>query len=346
MSEQDHLLIRAAFKQPIERTPVWVMRQAGRYLSEYCEVRKRAGSFLELCYNHELAAEVSIQPLDLIGVDAVIMFSDILTPFVGMGLELNFDNGPKFNNPVRTENDIKKLILPKPDENTPFVGRLLTLLKKEVKNRVPIIGFAGAPFTMACYAVEGGSSKLFSRLKTLFFNEPQLAHQLMDKLTSMTIDYLNYQIEHGAQMVQLFDTWAGVLSVDDYRELVLPYVQKTFSSLKKRGEVPGVYYINGGHHQLEMMAETGADVVGLDWMADLKKVRQMIGAKVALQGNLDPNVLFCSPEVIRTRVKAILAKFGSASGHIFNLGHGIDKNVNPDHLRVMVQAVKDYSLRD
>lgn len=345
MSEQEHLLIRAAFKKPIERTPVWVMRQAGRYLSEYRAVREKAGDFLGLCYNHELAAEVSIQPLDLIGVDAVIMFSDILTPLVGMGLDLNFDGGPKFNNPVRNLDDINKLILPEPDENTPFVGKILRLLRKEIGDRVPVIGFAGAPFTLACYAVEGGSSKIFSKIKTLFFNEAKLAHQLMDKLTSMTIDYLNYQIENGAQMVQLFDTWAGILSVDDYQELVFPYVQRVFSSLNKKNEVPGVYYINGGHHHLELMAETGADVVGLDWMADLGSAKKLIGDKVSLQGNLDPNVLFCSPEVIQARVKNILDKFGPQSGHIFNLGHGIDKDVNPDHLRTMVKAVKEYSRR-
>ncbi|MCP4298156.1 MAG: uroporphyrinogen decarboxylase [Proteobacteria bacterium] len=345
MSEQEHLLLRAAFKKPIERTPVWVMRQAGRYLSEYREVREKAGDFLGLCYNHELAAEVSIQPLDLIGVDAVIMFSDILTPLVGMGLDLNFDEGPKFNNPVRSGDDIRRLILPVPDENTPFVGKILRLLRKEVGNRAPVIGFAGAPFTLACYAVEGGSSKLFSTIKTLFFNEPKLAHQLMDKLTSMTIDYLNYQIENGAQMVQLFDTWAGILSEDDYKEMVFPYVQKVFASLDKQGEVPRVYYINGGHHHLVQMANSGADVVGLDWMSDLGSVKDLIGEKVALQGNLDPNVLFCAPEVIQTRVKQILDKFGPQSGHIFNLGHGIDKNVDPDHLRVMVNTVKEYSRR-
>ncbi len=345
MSEQEHLLLRAAFKKPIERTPVWVMRQAGRYLSEYREVREKAGDFLGLCYNHELAAEVSIQPLDLIGVDAVIMFSDILTPLVGMGLDLNFDDGPKFNNPVRCGDDIKKLVLPEPDENTPFVGKILRLLRKEVGNRAPVIGFAGAPFTLACYAVEGGSSKLFSTIKTLFFNEPKLAHQLMDKLTSMTIDYLNYQIENGAQMVQLFDTWAGILSEDDYNEMVFPYVQKVFSSLDKQGEVPRVYYINGGHQHLAQMAKSGADVVGLDWMSDLGSVKDLIGEKVALQGNLDPNILFCAPEVIQNRVRQILDKFGPQSGHIFNLGHGIDKNVDPDHLRVMVNTVKEYSRR-
>jgi len=306
MSKQEHLLIRAAFKKPIERTPVWVMRQAGRYLSEYRAVRKQAGDFLSLCYNPELAAEVSIQPLELVGVDAVIMFSDILTPLVGMGLDLNFDQGPKFSNPIATERDIQNLKLPDPDESTPYVGQVLRLLRKEVGDRAPVIGFAGAPFTLACYAVEGGASKLFQKIKALFFNEPKLAHQLMEKLTTMTISYLNYQIENGAQMVQLFDTWAGIFSPDDYRTFVFPYVQKIFAGLDKQGEVPRVYYINGGHHLLPFMADSGADVVGLDWMTDLGETKKLIGHKVALQGNLDPNILLCSPEVIRQKVKEIL----------------------------------------
>ncbi|MDH5560446.1 MAG: uroporphyrinogen decarboxylase [Deltaproteobacteria bacterium] len=345
MSQREHLLVRAAFKQEIERTPVWVMRQAGRYLKEYREVREKAGSFLNLCMHTEMAAEVSIQPLDLIGVDAVIMFSDILTPLIGMGMDLNFDNGPKFNNPVRNEADIDALKLPDPDESTPYVGSILRLLRSEIKDRAPVIGFAGAPFTLASYMVEGGSSKLFQVVKTLFFNRPDLARKLMKKLTRMTIDYLNYQIENGAQMVQLFDTWAGIFSVDDFREFIFPSIQEIFAGLNDQGKVPRVYYINGGHHLLKLAAQSGADVVGLDWRPDLGETKRLIGDQVALQGNLDPNVLFCEPEVIKAKVKEILDKFGPQSGHIFNLGHGIDKEVNPDHLRVMVQAVKDLSVR-
>ncbi|MDX2469871.1 MAG: uroporphyrinogen decarboxylase [SAR324 cluster bacterium] len=340
-----HLLIKAAYKQPIERTPVWVMRQAGRYLPEYRATRAQAGDFLSLCKNPELAAEVTIQPLDLIGVDAVIMFSDILTPLEGMGIDLTFNPAPKIANPVRTAADIEKLRLPHPDDNVPYVGKVLDILTKELKDRAPVIGFAGAPFTLACYAVEGGGSKLFSKTKALFFDQPKVAHKLMEKLTSMTIDYLNYQIEHGANMVQLFDTWAGILCPDDYNEFIFPYIQQIFAGLDKKGEVPQAYYINGGHQHLAKMAETGADVIGLDWMADMGQAKSLIGNKVALQGNLDPNVLFASPEVIRAKVKSILDKFGPESGHIFNLGHGIDKEVNPDHLREMVKAVKELSVR-
>jgi len=341
----EHLIINAAYKRPIERTPVWAMRQAGRYLAEYRETRAKAGNFLALCKNVELAAEVSIQPLDLIGVDGVIMFSDILTPLEGMGLELSFNPSPKFANPIRTQADIDNLKTPDPDESTPYVGKILNLLQKEVAGRVPIIGFCGAPFTLACYAVEGQGSKLFSKTKSMFFDQPAMAHQLMEKLTTMTIDYLNYQIENGAQMVQMFDTWAGTLSPDDFDQFVFPYVQRIFAGLKGKGTVPQVYYINGGSHLLSRMADSGCDVVGLDWMCDLKEAKDLIGHKVALQGNLDPNILFANQGVIRSKVKSLLDKFGPESGHIFNLGHGIDKEVHPDHLRAMVNAVKEMSVR-
>lgn len=345
MTEQKHLLLRAAFKQPVERTPVWVMRQAGRYLPEYRATRAKAGSFLKLCKNVELAAEVTLQPLDIIGLDAVILFSDILTPLEGMGMELSFNPSPKFANPVRTAADIENLRIPDPDEGTPYVGKILQLLTKEVNGRVPIIGFAGAPFTLACYAVEGEGSKLFSITKSLFFDQPELAAKLMEKLTEMTINYLNYQIDSGAQMIQLFDTWAGSLSPDHYKRFVFPYVQRIFAGLKGKGEIPRCYYINGGAHLHELMAQTGADVVGLDWMADLGEAKAKIGGQVAIQGNLDPNILFASPEAIRAEVKAILDKWGPDTGHIFNLGHGIDKNVNPEHLKAMVAAVKELSVR-
>ncbi|MGK0289023.1 MAG: uroporphyrinogen decarboxylase [bacterium] len=346
MSSEEPLLIRAAFKKPIERTPIWVMRQAGRYLSEYREVRKKAGGFLEMCKNVDYSTEVSIQPLDLIGVDAVIMFSDILTPLMGMGMDLVFDGGPKINNPIRTASDVENLLNPPPDENTPYVGKILQALRKEVGDRAPVIGFAGAPFTLASYMIEGAGSKNFHKIKKMLFDAPEVAHALMERLTGMTIDYLNYQIENGAQMVQLFDTWAGILSVDDYNEFVFPYVSRIFGSLNQQGVVPRVYYINGGAHLLERMADTGADMVGLDWRTDLATAKSKIGKKVALQGNLDPNILFAQPDVIRAKARGILDKFGSESGHVFNLGHGIDKEVNPDHLRILVDEVKKYSVRE
>lgn len=343
--ENEPLLIRAAFKKPVERTPVWVMRQAGRYLAEYRAVRKKAGDFLTMCYTPEYAAEVSIQPARLVGVDAIILFSDILTPLVGMGMDLDFTDGPKFNNPIRETSDIEALKIPSPEKSVAYVGQALQLIRQEADAGIPIIGFAGAPFTLASYMVEGGSSKEFHKIKKMLFDSPQDAHALMDKLTIMTIDYLNYQIENGAQMVQLFDTWAGMLSKDDFNEFVFPYVERIFAGLHRAGEVPKVYYINGGGHLLQEMANTRPDVVGLDWRVDLGEAKALIGDKVALQGNLDPALLLASPEVIKARVRNILDKYGKDSGHIFNLGHGIDKSVNPDHLRAMIQAVKQYSVR-
>ncbi len=343
--DSDYLIIRAAKKQPIERTPVWVMRQAGRYLPEYRATRAKAGDFLALCKNPDLAAEVTLQPIDRFGLDAAILFSDILTPLEGMGIKLSFNPAPVIHNPLRAAADIAALRLPDPDDNVPYVGQILDILVPELRERVPVIGFAGAPFTLACYAVEGGGSKLFSKTKALFFEQPALAHQLMEKLTAMTTRYLNYQIAHGVKMVQLFDTWAGILCPDDYQEFVFPYVRQIFAGLDQPGKVPKIYYINGGHQHLSAMANTGCEVVGLDWVADLAQAKDLIGHKVALQGNLDPNVLFANPEVIRAKVKTILDKQGPASGHIFNLGHGIDKEVNPEHLKVMVEAVKEFSAR-
>ncbi len=345
-SSDEFLLIKAAFKQPIHRTPVWVMRQAGRYLPEYRKVREQAGSFLDLCFNPELAAEVSIQPLDIIGVDAVIMFSDILTPLMGMGVDLDFVPGPVIANPIRNQRDIDQLRPLAPEKSTSYVGEILRLIRRQISDRAPVIGFAGAPFTLACYMIEGGNSKLFSQTIKFFFDEQKLAHQLMEKLTTMTIEYLNYQIENGAQMVQLFDTWAGILSPDDYKTFIFPYVSRIFDGLNGAGSVPKVYYINGSNHLLEIMSDSGADVIGLDWKSDIGTVKQQIGHKVALQGNLDPNILFCSPDIIKNKVAEILDKFGPDSGHIFNLGHGIDKNVNPEHLKEMVIAVKKNSKRD
>lgn len=345
MSNQEHLLIKAAFKMPVERTPVWVMRQAGRYLPEYRKVREKAGDFLSLCMNPELAAEVSIQPLELMDVDAVIMFSDILTPLIGMGMDLTFNPGPKFSNPIQSEYDIEKLKIKDPDDSTPYVGKILNILRKEVNNKVPIIGFSGAPFTLASYLVEGESSKLFSKFIQLLYDNPKAAHSLMNKLTTMTIQYLNYQIESGAQMVQLFDTWAGILPIDDFMDFVFPYVSRIFSELDKRSEVPTVYYINGGHHLLKAMSKTGANVVGLDWKYDIGIAKQLIGKDVALQGNLNPNILFCRPEVIKAKTADIISKMNGENGHIFNLGHGIDKNVNPEHLKYMIKTVKELSKR-
>ena len=345
MNSQEFLLVKAAFKKPVLRAPVWIMRQAGRYLKEYRKVRKQAGSFLDLCMNPELAAEVSVQPLELMGVDAVILFSDILTPLIGMGMDLAFTPGPVFSNPIKTESDIDRLNCKNPEQATPYVGKILDILKKEVGNRAPVIGFAGAPFTLASYMIEGHGSKLFSSAKALFWEKPDVAHRLMRKLAQMTVDYLNYQIDHGADMVQLFDTWAGIFPSEEYRAHVLPHVQSIFAQIKGDGEVPKVYYINGCRHLLTDMAQTGADVISLDWMVDIGEAKELIGDQVALQGNLDPSVLFCDQTVIRNKVTSILDKVGDGSGHIFNLGHGIDKNVDPENVRFMVKTVKEISKR-
>lgn len=345
MNSSQFLLIRAAYKQPVERTPIWVMRQAGRYLPEYLAVREKAGSFLDLCLNPELAAEVSLQPLDLMEVDAVIMFSDILTPLMGMGVELDFSPGPVIHNPVRSRSDIEKLETPDPADQTAYVGEILRLLRKEAAGRAPVIGFAGAPFTLACYLLDSENLRHFSRLSTLFFDEPETAHLLMQKLTRMTINYLNFQIASGAQMVQLFDTWAGLFNPSEFQEHILPYVIEIISSLDKKGEVPAVYYINGSNHLLSLMADTGADVVGIDWRTDIGFAKNVIGDRVALQGNLNPSVLFCRPQVIRDKAKAIIDSYGVETGHIFNLGHGIDKAVNPEHLLHLVRTVKQLTQR-
>jgi uroporphyrinogen decarboxylase len=264
---------------------------------------------------------------------------------MGIGTDLDFIPGPVIRNPVRNRQDVKNLKPFYPDRSTPFVGEILRLIRREIEGRVPVIGFAGAPFTLACYLVEGGNSKLFSKTIKFFFDNAAVAHQLMEKLTNLTIDYLNYQIENGAQLVQLFDTWAGILAPDEFREFIFPYVSKIFANLHQKNIVPSVYYINGSCHLLTQMAETGADVIGLDWRTDIGQVKSLIGDKVALQGNLDPNILFCSPAIIQEKTSQILAKYGPESGHIFNLGHGIDKKVRPDHLKTMVETVKQVSLR-
>jgi len=345
MKNNESLLVRAAFKQPVERTPIWVMRQAGRYLPDYLAVREKAGSFLDLCLNPELAAEVSIQPLDLMEVDAVIMFSDILTPLMGMGIDLDFNPGPQIHNPVQSRQDIENLKIPDPSVSTAYVGEILRHIRKGIAGRAPVIGFAGAPFTLACYLVKDEQSKLYANLTTLFYDEPETARLLMSKLTQLTINYLNYQIENGAQMVQLFDTWAGIFNPSDYKEYVFPYVSEIFASLNKRGEVPVVYYINGGNHLLEPMSQTGADVISLDWKTDIGQAQQLIGDKVALQGNFNPNILFCSPETISKKADEIIQSYKGDTGHIFNLGHGIDKAVNPQNLLHLVRTVKKLTTR-
>jgi uroporphyrinogen decarboxylase len=342
MTQNEHLLIRAAFNQPVERVPVWAMRQAGRYLKEYRDVREQAGRFLDLCFNPELAAEVSIQPLDLIGVDAVIMFSDILTPLMGIGMDLDFTPGPVFSNPIRHESDIETLTPFDPESAVPYVGKILQILRREVGDRAPIIGFSGAPFTLAAYMVEGSGGE-FRKIKSLLWEKPNQAHKLLSRLTDLVIDYLNYQIENGADMVQVFDTWAGLLTTEAYQQFAAPYLQRIFSSLSNKGIVPQVYYMKGGQRFLSQLKLLGADVISCDWLTNLKEAREILGNQMALQGNLDPDLLFCSQETIRIHVKQTLDQIPDHTGHIFNLGHGVNKAVSPDALRCMVKAVKEFS---
>ncbi len=345
---KNDIFLKALLKQPIDKTPVWMMRQAGRYLPEYRQVRAKAGSFLNLCTNPELACEVTLQPLERFDFDAAILFSDILTIPDAMGLGLYFSEGegPKFERPVRTRADIEKLPIPDPAVELRYVTDAVSLIRKELNGRVPLIGFSGSPWTLATYMVEGGSSKSFQKVKAMLFEQPELMHRMLDKLAQSVAAYLNAQIEAGAQAVMLFDTWGGVLSTEDYRDFSLNYAKQVRALLKTEQDgqqIPTILFSKGGGLWLEMMADAGYDALGLDWQTDIAQARQRVGDKVALQGNLDPIALYANPEVIRQKVGTILEKYGTGSGHVFNLGHGILPDVNPEHVKAMVDAVHQLS---
>ncbi len=345
---KNDIFIRALLKQPIDRTPVWMMRQAGRYLPEYRQVREQAGSFLNLCTNPELACEVTLQPLRRFDFDAAILFSDILTIPDAMGLGLYFTEGegPKFKNPIKTAADVDKLPIPDPHAELRYVVDAVSLIRKSLQGRVPLIGFSGSPWTLATYMVEGGSSKSFQKVKSLMYEQPKLLHTLLDKLAQSVAAYLNAQIEAGAQAVMLFDTWGGMLTSEDYIEFSLYYAKQIRSLLKTHvdgQQVPTILFSKGGGLWLETMADTGYDALGLDWQTDIGIARARVGNKVALQGNMDPVTLYAKPEVIVEKVKSILHKYGNGSGHVFNLGHGILPDINPDHVKAMVDAVHTYS---
>ncbi len=340
--------IKALLKQPVDYTPVWMMRQAGRYLPEYRQVREQAGSFLNLCTNPELACEVTLQPLRRFDFDAAILFSDILTIPDAMGLGLYFTEGegPKFQHPLRTEADIDKLPIPDPEQELRYVMDAVRLIRKNLAGSVPLIGFSGSPWTLATYMVEGGSSKSFQRVKGLMFEQPKLMHIMLDKLALSVASYLNAQIAAGAQAVMLFDTWGGVLSTEDYQEFSLHYAKQVRSLLNTNVDgqrIPTILFSKGGGQWLEMMTDAGYDALGLDWQTDIANARARVGNQVALQGNLDPIALYAQPEVITEKVKTILQQYGQGSGHVFNLGHGILPDVNPDHVKAMVDAVHQYS---
>ncbi|MFC2094145.1 uroporphyrinogen decarboxylase [Bacteroidota bacterium] len=340
---QNDLFLRACKRQHVERTPIWIMRQAGRYLPEYRAVRKNH-DFLTMCKTPELAAEVTIQPVDLIGVDAAIIFSDILVipEAMGMHLEMLEEKGPVFNRPIRNERDAGTLKQLTAQEDLKYVLDAISLTKKELNGRVPLIGFSGAPWTLLSYMVEGQGSKTFSNVKKLIYNNPELAHKILNKLTDAVADYLSAQIEAGADAVQIFDTWAGMLSPRDYLIFALKYVNQVISKVKRKDE-PIIYFPKGVHYRMRTTADCGADVIGMDWTIDMAKARDKIGDKVAIQGNLDPTVLYAEPDFIRREAKKVLQSFGEGTGHIFNLGHGILPDIKPEHAKALVDFVKEES---
>ena len=345
---KNDIFLRSLLKQPIDRTPVWMMRQAGRYLPEYRQVREQAGSFLNLCTNPELACEVTLQPLRRFKFDAAILFSDILTIPDAMGLGLYFSEGegPQFKKTIKTAADIHALPIPDPHSELKYVVDAVSLIRKSLEGSVPLIGFSGSPWTLATYMVEGGSSKSFQKVKGLMFEQPILMHALLDKLAQSVAAYLNAQIAAGAQAVMLFDTWGGMLSTEDYNEFSLYYAKQIKSLLNDgpNGEkIPSILFTKGGGLWLETMVDAGYDALGLDWQTDIHNARSRVGDKVALQGNMDPVTLYANPEVITEKVKIVLEKYGKGSGHVFNLGHGILPDINPDHVKAMVDAVHTYS---
>jgi uroporphyrinogen decarboxylase len=351
MSElKNDRFLRALLKEPVDCTPVWMMRQAGRYLPEYRATREKAGSFMDLCKNPELACEVTIQPLDRFPLDAAILFSDILTipDAMGLGLRFSTGEGPIFDKPVRTEADVKNLFVPDPEGELKYVMDAVRTIRKELNGRVPLIGFSGSPWTLATYMVEGCGSKEYSKVKAMMFDRPDLMHKLLDTVAQSVTSYLNAQIAAGAQAIQIFDTWGGVLTPRDYKEFSLRYMEQIISGLTRESEgrkVPVILFTKGGGQWLEAMAATGCDALGLDWTTDIGDARRRVGSKVALQGNMDPSTLYASPERIRAEVATILENYGAGVGHVFNLGHGIHQHVEPERAKVFVEAVHELSAK-
>lgn len=342
--------LRALLKQPVDVTPVWMMRQAGRYLPEYRASRAKAGDFMSLCMNPEFACEVTLQPLERYPLDAAILFSDILTIPDAMGLGLYFETGegPRFRNVVDTPEAIEALPIPDANDDLGYVMDAVRTIRRELNGRVPLIGFAGSPWTLATYMVEGGSSKDFRKCKALMYNNPQAMHMLLDKLAQSVTSYLNAQILAGAQAIQIFDSWGGSLSDVAYQTFSLAYMQKIVDGLIREHEgrrVPVILFTKGGGLWLESMADTGVEALGLDWTCDIGSARQRVGDKVALQGNMDPSVLYASPDSIRDEVARILASYGTGTGHVFNLGHGITPQVDPEHAGAFINAVHELSAK-
>jgi uroporphyrinogen decarboxylase len=340
--------LRALLRQPTPYTPVWIMRQAGRYLPEYNQIRKQAGSFLDLCTNPHLATEVTLQPLARYPLDAAILFSDILTIPDAMGLGLYFaeGEGPRFRRPLREEWEIRNLDVVDPNAHLRYVIDAVSQIRKAINNEVPLIGFSGSPYTLACYMIEGRGGTEFHEIKRMLYSRPDLLHTILDINARSVIAYLNAQIEAGAQAVMIFDTWGGNLSDAAFREFSLAYVERICSELHRtqNGQtVPRIVFTKGGGQWLEALADCGADALGIDWSTDLGGARKRVGERVALQGNLDPAVLLTTPEVVESEVKKVLASFGQGSGHVFNLGHGISRDTPPENVAALIDAVHTES---
>ncbi|MDZ4170364.1 MAG: uroporphyrinogen decarboxylase [Coriobacteriia bacterium] len=346
------LFLRAARLEATERTPVWMMRQAGRYMPEYRAIREKRG-FLEMCYNPELAVEVTLQPVDLIGVDAAILFSDILVVFPGMGLDLEFKSGvgPIINNPVRSVADVQNLGISDPIENTGYVMDAIKILRRELENKVPLIGFAGAPFTLASYAIEGRGTRDYENCKALMWSEPEAWDLLMNKFADTVTAYLCAQIDAGAQTVQMFDSWVGYVAPWDYERFILPYSKRVLAAVKAHGDrvveggVPVIHFANGATSMIDLVQQAGGDVVGVDWRLDMARAVELIDPKFGIQGNIDPVALFGPDAEIERQVVHILEAVGTRPGHIFNLGHGIHKTSDPEKAKTLIRLVHEHSDR-
>ncbi len=348
----DDTFLRACRREPVDHTPVWMMRQAGRYLPEYRAIREKHG-FLEMCRTPELAVEVSMQPVDLVGVDAAIMFSDILVSFPGMGLDLEFakGEGPVIHNPIRTAADVAKLRVADPHEHTGFVMEILKTLRRELADKVPLIGFAGAPFTLASYAIEGHGTRDYENCKALMWSDPVAWDELLTKFADTTIAYLCAQIDAGAQVVQLFDSWVGYVAPYDYERSVLPHSRRVISAVREYGQkvveggVPVIHFANGATSMIDLVMRAGGDVIGLDWRMDMDLAIALVDPRFAIQGNIDPVALFAPEEALSAMVEDIVMKVGARPGHVFNLGHGIHKTTDPAKARRFVELVHEHSAR-
>jgi uroporphyrinogen decarboxylase len=349
MSEplKNDLLLRALLREPTSRRPIWLMRQAGRYLPEYRATRTRAGGFLEMCTNPAIACEITLQPVDRYPLDAAILFSDILTipHAMNLGLEFEAGEGPKFERPVRSAADIDKLGAPDPGTELKYVTDAVSLVRRELKGRVPLIGFAGSPWTVCTYMVEGGGSKTFGHIKRMLYQAPHDLHRLLELVAKATILYLNAQIAAGAQAVMIFDTWGGVLTPAQYQQFSLHYIAQVVDALTRKSEgrrVPNIVFTKGGGAWLDRIANSGCDAVGVDWHTDLSAARLLVADRVALQGNLDPSALFAPPETLRAEALRVLQSYGAGPGHVFNLGHGITPDVDPERVALLIETVQGY----